>query len=95
MFLAFLGYILVFAIALTLEVKDASGALLWLNRLFCLGLLLTLIAATFNYRGMQRLIPLYQNRRPLIRILGVFLLDALIICIVFTLLVLLTALFTS
>ena len=44
---------------------------------------------------MQRLIPLYQNRRPLIRILGVFLLDALIICIVFTLLVLLTALFTS
>ena len=94
MFLAFLGYILVFAIALTLEVKDASGALLWLNRLFCLGLLLTLIAATFNYRGMQRLIPLYQNRRPLIRILGVFLLDALIICIVFTLLVLLTALFT-
>lgn len=51
MFLAFLGYILVFAIALTLEVKDASGALLWLNRLFCLGLLLTLIAANLQLPG--------------------------------------------
>jgi serine/threonine protein kinase len=76
-------YALILWLCLTLEVKNVYGLALWVERIFCLAMFLTIIFGFFNYRDIQRFVPLCQNKNPLIRLLGTTL---LVIAIVFSLL---------
>ena len=69
---ALAGYLMIFNISLTLEVKDTFGAALWFERFFTLIVLLFIVAACFNYRNIQRFLPLHQHKKPVIQALGAF-----------------------
>lgn len=77
-------YALILWLCLTLEVKNVSGLALWVERIFCLAMFLSIIFGLFNYRDIQRFVPLCKSQNPLIRLLGAAL---LVIVIVFTLLI--------
>lgn len=71
------------AISFSLQVKDAAGGELVLNRIFCF---LLFLAETFwvgNYRQVQTHLPLSDSGKPLIRVLGVVLWGAVLMFGVF------------
>jgi serine/threonine protein kinase len=77
-------YILILWLCLTLEVKNVSGLALWVERIFCLAMFLSVIFGFLNYRDIQSFIPLCKHKNPLVRLLGA---TILVIAMVFTLLI--------
>lgn len=77
MLLATPTYLFVFWLSLSLEVKDTYGSKLWVQRIACLMMFLSMIFATCNYLNIQNILPLCKNKYRIIRYLGVLL---LIIC---------------
>lgn len=73
MLCAIAGYLMIFNISFTLEVKDKFGAALWYERIFTLLVLLSIVATCFNYRNIQNVLPLHNHHRPIIRAFGVLL----------------------
>lgn len=86
MLVASIYYIFISWLCLTLQVKNLSGIALWFERIFLYAMFLFIPLGCFNYRDVQRFMPLckYQNR--LVRYLGIALLNILVI---FTLLIIL------
>ena len=71
-------YILLFTLCLSLEVKGITGPELWAERFFCLTTFLSIILGTFNYMGIHKYFLLCKSKDPLIRIIGIILLDVLL-----------------
>lgn len=77
---AAMGYLLLFSLALTLEVENTTGLELWLNRLVFLEIFLGMILFTGNYMGIQEQLPLSRSGKWPVRLLGILLYDVLIFC---------------
>lgn len=79
MLTAFPIYLFIFWLCLSLEVKDAFGFHLWLERITVLFMMLSIIFCCFNYRNIQRFAPLSTNKYKLARYFGVLVLNFTII----------------
>ena len=79
MLLAIPTYIFLCWISLSLQSKDLCGSALWIERIFCLFMFLSIILITFNYMDLQKYFPLCNSKYFIVRSLGVVLLN--IICI--------------
>ena len=70
---AVLGYIGMIDIALTLQVKNVSAGVLWLNRI-CFGAAeFSVLFLVMNYRGIQGKLPLTKNENKWIHYIGIIL----------------------
>ncbi len=87
MFLSSLVYIFVFLISFTLEPQNTTGTALWLERVFFLAIMLSVIFGAFNYLNIQNLMPLCQSKnRRLVRYLGIALLDFILVFVLLSVL---------
>jgi hypothetical protein len=93
MLTACVGYLFIFWISLSLDFQDATTVQLWIQRFFCLLMMLVIIAGCLNYRNIQHLIPLCSNSHRLIRYLGILLLDAAMIMGLMILMVIVVTIF--
>lgn len=84
MLLASISYIFIFWLCLTLEVKDADTSVLWLERCFCLIMMLSIILFSFNYLNIQQYFPLCNSNKKPSKILGIILWNTVIIFGLFT-----------
>ena len=82
-------YILIFSLCFTLEVKDTSGAALWLERIALLIIFLGDIFIGYNYLGIQRIFPPCRSSNRLVRTIGTAALIAIYSVVMFFLLMLL------
>ena len=89
MILATPTYLFIFWLSLSLEVKDTYGSQLWVQRIACLMMFLSIIFATCNYLNIQDILPLCKNKYLVIRYLGVLLLDFILAAIIMMLMVIL------
>lgn len=78
MLTASVGYLFIFWICLSMEIKDATVFRLWLERITALFIALSFVFCSFNYRGIQRFMPLCANQNRLIRYFGVLLLNFMV-----------------
>lgn len=93
MLLAIPSYLLFFWLSLSLEIEDVSKAELWLERIFCLLVFLSVIFGTCNYRNIQHFLPLCKSRYRMVRYVGIVLLDFMLAAFLMLLLILLLDLF--
>lgn len=93
MFTASPIYLFIFWICLSLEIKDVSVFHLWLERITVLLIMLSIVFCSFNYRNIQRFIPLCTYKNWLIRSLGVLILNFIIIIFLMLALFLLESIF--
>lgn len=75
MLTASVGYLFIFWLCLTMEIKDATSFHLWLERIATLFILLSFVFCSFNYCNIHRLVPLCSNKYRLVRWLGVLVLN--------------------
>ncbi len=70
-------YTIIFWLCMTLEVKNTSGAALWLERIALLIIFIGDIFIGYNYLGIQRIFPLCRSLNKIVRIIGTALLIAI------------------
>lgn len=73
-----IGYFFIFWICLSLQVKDSTPISLYIERIFCLLMFLSIIFCSANYLNIQRLFPPCRTQNKIMKILAVVLLDVLI-----------------
>lgn len=93
MLTASIGYLFIFWMCLSLNVKDATIFHLWLERITALFIMLSFIFCCFNYRNIQQFVPLCSSKHKLIRGLGVLLLNFAIAFSLFFVMMLLESIF--
>jgi serine/threonine protein kinase len=76
---ASISYIFIFWLCLTLEIKDVTVPVLWLERCFCLLIMLSVIFFTFDYVNIQAFFPLCNSTKKASKILGIILWNTVII----------------
>lgn len=76
MFLSLTVYTCLCWLCLSLNLETTTTVSLWIERIFVLLILLSLIFGSFNYLGIQRCVPLCQSQNPFIKVIGVLLLNA-------------------
>lgn len=76
-------YLFVFWFCLSIEFKNVFGSQLWMERIFFLGIALSVVFCSFNYCGIQRFLPLCKNSNRIVRGIGVVLLDLIIAVLIF------------
>ena len=64
------AYFIIFWICLTLEIKNTSGAALWIERITVLLVFIGAIFIGYNYLDVQRIFPPCRSQNRIIRILG-------------------------
>ncbi len=75
MILASSGYIFIFYLSLNLGVTDVSAPALWVERVTCLLMCLSIVFIGFNYLDIQRGFPLCKHRFKILHYIGIALLD--------------------
>lgn len=78
-------YPFIFLLSLTLEAENTYGAALWIERFFCLMIMLSVIFGCFNYLDIQRFFPLCQHKNRFIHYIGIALLDFIMVILLFIL----------
>lgn len=68
---ACITYLFIFYLCLSLEVANTYGPALWLERIVCLTIMLSIVFGCFNYMNIQKLIPLCQSKNKIIHYLGI------------------------
>jgi serine/threonine protein kinase len=86
-------YLLIFWLCLSLEVKDVTIFQLWIERIICLLIMLSIVFCCFNYCNIQRFMPLCMNRHRIVRYFGILLLNVLITVSLFIIMLMLVTLF--
>lgn len=84
--LSSLVYLFVFWLCLSLEVKNTTGFALWLERIFFLLIMLSVVFINFNYLDIQRFFPLCKHKNSLIHYIGIILFDLIIVLLLFIIL---------
>ena len=92
MLLATPVYLLIFWLSKTLTVENVYGTALLVERFFCFLVFLAIIFGTFNYMDIQDHFPLCKHKYPLMRIVGVIILDFLMVISLFTLMIIIETL---
>ncbi len=80
-------YLFILCLCVSLQVENMEGAALWVERIFCCAIILSIIFGCFNYRNVQRFIPLCNSQNRLIRYLGIIILDAAFVFSLLTILI--------
>lgn len=88
-------YVFIFWLCLFLEVEGETGFLLWANRICCLIMMLFVVFSACNYLNVQKLMPVCKSSKPVIKYIGVFLLDSIVIVILLTVLIILETIFKN
>ena len=88
-------YLFIAWVCLTLQVNGAYGLNLWVQRIFSLAIALFNVFGIFNYLNVQSMMPLCKSRNPVIRILGIIILNAAVSFIMLMILALLVFLMES
>lgn len=86
-------YVFIFWVCLSMEVKDATGFHLWLERITALFIMLSVVFCCFNYCNIRRFVPLCANSHRHIRYLGVLVLNTVIVFLLTSAMVLLESVF--
>lgn len=94
MFLAIPIYLFTFWLSLSLEVENTTGISLWIQRIFCLTMFLSIISGTFNYMGMQDHFPLCKSKYRVIRFIGIILLDITLVATLFITMMIILSIFS-
>ncbi|WP_091232550.1 serine/threonine protein kinase [Anaerobium acetethylicum] len=81
MILATIGYLLIFWLCLTLETEDVTGIGLWIERIFCLSIFLSVVFSSSNYLNIQKIIPLCQHKNHIIHFIGIIILNVMFISV--------------
>ena len=71
-------YLFIFWLSLNMELDDTTYSVLWLNRIFCLIIMLSIVFCSFNYCNVQRIFPLCGHHNRILRYIGIILLDLII-----------------
>lgn len=77
MLLSSIGYILLFWCTLTMEVKNTTAQAQQFERFLSLFLFLGVIFFSADYRNVQSFFPICRNGKPVLRVLGIVLVDVL------------------
>ena len=72
-------YAFIFWLCLSLKIEYGTVADLWIDRIGCLLIMLSVVFSCFNYCNIQRLIPLCRDRRRIVRYLGILFLNVVLI----------------
>lgn len=88
-----LSYLFIFWLCSSLEVEGITGPALWVERFFCLLMMLSIVFGCFNYLDIQRLLPLCKHKNRLLHYIGIALLDIMMFSTLFILMVIVTNLF--
>lgn len=88
-------YLFIFWLCLTLETKDTTGLALWLERIFCLMIMLSVVFCSFNYCNVQHIFPLCRHHNRILHYVGIVLLDIIITAYLFIVMVIIESLFFS
>lgn len=86
-------YLMLFWLSLSLEIKDTYGAALWIQRIFCLLMFLSIIMGTCNYLNIHNYLPLCNSRYRIVRLFGILLLDFILVATFMVLMMLTLAIF--
>lgn len=95
MLLATLHYVFFFWLSLSLEVENTYGTALWIERIFVFTMFLSVVLISCNYLDIQKHFPLCNNRHHTLRILGIFLFDAIVVIILMFFMIILESLISS
>lgn len=95
MLIAVSCYVFIFWLCLFLEVEGEMGFLLWVNRICCLIIMLFVVFSACNYLNVQKLMPLCKSSNPIIKYIGVFLLDSIVVSILLTFLIILETVYKN
>lgn len=83
MILSSFAYLFIFWLCLSLQIENPKGNFLWLERITCLLMALLTVFVCFNYLDIQRLMPLCRHKNKFVRYPGIVLLDILMVCFLF------------
>ncbi|MGM9942313.1 MAG: serine/threonine protein kinase [Bulleidia sp.] len=89
------AYIVILWLSLTLEVENANGSELWIQRIFCLLMFLSIVGGTCNYLNIHEQFPLCRHKKPYIRVFGILLLDIVLVATLFFIMLIILAFFRS
>lgn len=88
-----ISYLFIFLMSLSLEVNNINGISLWIQRLFCLAIMLSVVFGSFNYLNIQKFMPLCQHKNILVRYLGVIILNIILVFALMIMLVIIESVF--
>ena len=81
MIVASVLYSIIFVGGLSLQVENTFGAALWVNRIFCILILLSVVFVCFNYLDIQRLFPMCKHESKILRYTGIIFLNIMIVAL--------------
>lgn len=93
MILSTIGYLLIFWLCLSLEIQNVSGIGLWIERIFCLLMFLSLVFIGTNYINIQKIIPLCQYKNRIIHYFGILILDIMFVSVLMISMILIETIF--
>lgn len=79
MLVASMVYFFVFWLFFTMQIKNTTIITLWLERIFVLLIMLSVIFGTCDYLNFQSLIPLCRHKNIVVRVVGIILLDIILV----------------
>lgn len=77
-FFSFAGYLFLLYLCFSLQVKNAGIVELWINRVSMTAVSLAIVLFSGNYLDIQSRVALTKGKNPLLRLLGVLIIDAAI-----------------
>ncbi|MBQ8280040.1 MAG: protein kinase [Roseburia sp.] len=93
MFISSVTYIFIFWLCLSLQVENTFGLALWIERIFCLFMMLSIIFIGFNYLDIQKFFPLCKHRFKAVHHIGIVLFDVIMIFTLFFIMFLIESIF--
>ncbi len=93
MMLASIGYLSIFWLCLSLQVKNASVAHLWIERIFSLLIILSIILVNFNYLDVQRYFPPCKHKSKFLHYIGILLWDVAVIILLLIIMLIVVSIF--
>lgn len=93
MLIAIPTYFFIFWLSLSLEVENTYGVALWVERIFCLSIFLSVIFGTFNYGNIHKRFPLCNSNYRIVKYFGIALLDFMLAATLFLLMMIVTSIF--
>lgn len=93
MIVATIGYLLIFWLCLTLEIQDEAGITLWIERIFCLSMFLSIVFGCCNYLNIQKIISFCQHKNRIIHYIGIAILDIMFISVLMISMIIIESLF--
>lgn len=80
-------------LCMSMELENLTVSALWLERFFCLLIILSVIFCSFNYCNVQRLLPLCNHKNLILRCIGIIILDSLIVVYLLVVMIIIESIF--